>query len=46
MCEVNASEVVALSFAMRYVNLFNKAGPLAEKVSLRLSNEYPMTISY
>ena len=31
---------------MRYINLFNKAGPLADKVTLRLSQEYPMTVEY
>jgi len=35
-----------LSFALRYLNLFNKAATLSSQVSLKMSNETPLVIEY
>ena len=37
---------VNLSFALRYLNMFTKATPLSETVSLHLSSEYPLKVEY
>jgi proliferating cell nuclear antigen len=37
---------VNLSFALRYLNMFNKANSLNDKVHIHLSNEAPLTVRY
>ena len=39
-------EPVNLSFALRYLNLFNKASNLSSQVVLHLSNETPLVVEY
>ena len=39
-------EPVNLSFALRYLNLFNKASNLSPSVTLHLSNETPLVVEY
>lgn len=43
---INCSEEVNLSFALRYLNMFNKANTLSDKVHIHLSNEAPLTVQY
>lgn len=37
---------INLSFALRYLNMFNKASPLSNYVKLLLSNEAPLVVEY
>ena len=41
-----ASEPVSSSFALRYLNLFNKASCLSDEVALSLTAEVPVVIKY
>lgn len=43
---VKCEEKVNLSFALRYLNMFNKANSLSDKVDVHLSNEAPLTVNY
>jgi len=43
---IDCSEEVNLSFALRYLNMFNKANTLNDKVHIHLSNESPLTVQY
>ena len=42
----DVDEPVLLSFALRYLNLFNKAGNLSPTVSLMLSGDSPLVVEY
>jgi proliferating cell nuclear antigen len=44
--ELDVDEPVSLSFALRYLNFFTKATPLAEQVTLHLSKDYPLIVDY
>ena len=37
---------VTLSFALRYLNMFNKASTLCNYVKLMLANETPLVVEY
>ena len=43
---LECTEPVCLSFALRYLNFFTKATPLAETVTLRLSPGIPLMVTY
>jgi len=43
---IDSSEPVTLTFALRYLNLFAKATPLAPSVTLCLSPNVPLTVQY
>lgn len=43
---VKCEEKVNLAFALRYLNMFNKANTLSDKVQVHLSNEAPLTVNY
>jgi len=43
---LKCDEKVNLSFALRYLNMFNKANSLSDKVQVHLSNEAPLTVTY
>lgn len=43
---LEVEEPVNLSFAARYLNLFSKAGGLANCVSLNMSNEAPLMVEF
>ncbi|CAH8264142.1 unnamed protein product [Arabidopsis lyrata] len=43
---IEMNEPVSLSFALRYMNLFTKATPLSETVTIRLSSELPIVVEY
>ena len=43
-CDVD--EPVNLGFAIRYLNLFNKASALSNRVTLSLSTESPLMVEY
>lgn len=43
---VDFIEPVTLTFALRYLNSFTKATPLAPTVQLRLSKQLPLTVQY
>lgn len=43
---LEVDEPVNLSFALRYLNLFNKASNLSPSVTLHLSNETPLVVEY
>jgi proliferating cell nuclear antigen len=43
---IDLQEPVALSFALRYLNSFAKATPLANQVTLRMSKELPLVVEY
>lgn len=43
---LEVDEPVNLSFALRYLNLFNKASNLSPSVILHLSNEVPLVVEY
>lgn len=45
-CFLRATETVSMAFALRYLNLFNKAATLSDEVSLSLSPEVPIVIQY
>ncbi len=44
--ELNVEEPVSLSFAARYLNLFSKASGLSNTVTLNLSNDTPLMVSF
>ncbi|KAG7572989.1 Proliferating cell nuclear antigen PCNA C-terminal [Arabidopsis suecica] len=43
---IEMNEPVSLSFGLRYMNLFTKATPLSETVTIRLSSELPVMVEY
>lgn len=43
---LDVDEPVALSFALRYLNLFNKASTLSNQVSLSLQQDTPLVVEY
>lgn len=43
---IQCTEEVNLSFALRYLNMFNKANTLSDKVHVHLSNEAPLIVQY
>ena len=43
---INLEEAVTLSFALRYLNSFTKATPLAPQVTLKMSRELPIVVEY
>jgi len=43
---LEVDEPVNSSFALRYLNLFNKAATLSPTVTLKLSNETPIVVEY
>jgi proliferating cell nuclear antigen len=46
MVKIECDECVNLSFALRYLNLFNKANTLSSHVVLSLSTETPLVVEY
>lgn len=44
--EVDITEPVSLTFALRYLNSFAKATPLAPHVVLKLSKDLPIVVEY
>lgn len=46
MTTINVTEAVELSFALRYLNLFNKAAPLAPSVTLNMSPDQPLVTEF
>lgn len=44
--EDQATDRVCLSFALRYLNMFNKAAPLCNFVKLMLAPETPLVVEY
>lgn len=45
-CLLEVDENVNLSFALRYLNYFNKAAALSSEVILSLSNETPLVVEF
>ncbi|CAG9318330.1 unnamed protein product [Blepharisma stoltei] len=45
-CIIKVSELVSMNFALRYLNLFNKASMLSNEVSISLSPEVPISLQY
>jgi proliferating cell nuclear antigen len=43
---VSAFDKVTLSFALRYLNMFNKASTLCDTVKLMLAGEQPLVVEY
>ena len=43
---LSCDESVNLSFALRYLNMFNKANTLSNVVDVHLSSEAPLTVKY
>jgi len=43
---VNVEEPVSLAFALRYLNFFTKATPLADKVTISISKDLPIVVDY
>lgn len=43
---IEVKEPVKLSFALRYLNMFNKASSCSSSVSLMLSSETPLVVEY
>jgi len=43
---LEVDEPVSLSFALRYLNLFNKASNLSNQVILSMSNDTPLVVEY
>ena len=39
-------EPVSLTFALRYLNLFTKATPLSDSVTLSMSKDVPLVVEY
>ena len=39
-------EPVELNFALRYLNMFSKAAPLASEVCLSMSEEIPLMVEF
>ncbi len=44
--EIDVTNPVGLNFALRYLNSFAKATPLANMVTIRLSKELPVLVEY
>jgi len=44
--EISLEEPVDLSFALRYLNFFTKATPLASRVNISMSPEVPIVVAY
>lgn len=44
--EIDVTEPVSLVFALRYLNSFAKATPLASHVKLKLNTELPIVVEY
>ena len=44
--EINVTEEIQLSFALRYLKLFAKASPLSNFVTLRLCDQHPVQVEY
>jgi len=44
--QIKLEEEVALTFALRYLNFFAKATPLAEQVTLKMSPDVPLVVEY
>lgn len=45
-CVIHSDADVNLAFALRYLNMFTKAGQLSPQVSLYLSTEFPLMIEF
>ena len=43
---IKMDEEVSLTFALRYLNFFAKATPLAKSVSLKMSPDVPLVVEY
>jgi proliferating cell nuclear antigen len=43
---INMEEPVELNFALRYLNFFTKATPLAENVVISMSPDVPVVVEY
>jgi DNA polymerase III sliding clamp (beta) subunit (PCNA family) len=43
---IEMEEPVALTFALRYMNSFTKATPLANQVTISLSSDMPVVVEY
>ncbi len=43
---IQVDSPVAQDFALRYMNSFSKASPLADQVVIKLSNELPIVVEY
>jgi proliferating cell nuclear antigen len=43
---IDANQMVSLTFALRYMNLFTKATPLSPTVSLSFSRDVPLLVEY
>ena len=46
MTHLDVSEPVTQQFAIRYLNLFNKAAPLSTHTSLYLHQQQPLVVEY
>lgn len=44
--DISVEEPVTLAFALRYLNFFTKATPLAESVTMHISKENPLIVEY
>lgn len=40
---IDMREAVTLTFSLRYLNFFTKAGPLSSQVSLSMSEDVPLS---
>ena len=43
---IDMQEPVSLTFALRYLNLFTKATPLSDSVTLSMSKDVPLVVEY
>jgi proliferating cell nuclear antigen len=43
---LNVSDTVSMAFALRYLNLFNKASSLSDEVVVSLSPEVPVVLKF
>merc|ERR1712173_501672 len=43
---IELEEAVTQTFALRYMNMFTKATPLAKQVSISMSPEVPLVVEY
>jgi proliferating cell nuclear antigen len=44
--KVNDQAAITLSFALRYLNLFNKAYSLSNEVKIRMSQDAPLVVEF
>ena len=44
--KVDSDQTIQLSFALRYLNLFNKAYGLSNQVKISMSKEAPLVVEY